>query len=143
MLAPPSGLPLNQRQIEQITSHRCLGGVGSMKNSLWVLDVTFIFSFIALLQALHLKHDRVGSHVFERDLLVPHTLRIYGVGEKTVVSADDVEFKGILWLLNPELKFLFGVVVGKAAGGAGNVERRAHHTVEGPGRHLSDHYGFS
>lgn len=143
MLAPPSGVPLNQRQKEQITSHRCLGVVGSVKNRLWVLDVTFIFSFIALLQALDRKHDRVGSHVFERDLLVLHALRIHGVAEKPVVSADDVDFTGMLWLLNHELKFFFGVVVGKAAGGARNVERRAHHTVEGPGRRLSDHYGFS
>lgn len=143
MLAPPSGLPLNQRQKEQITSHHCLGAVGSEKNRLWVLDVTFIFSFIGVLQALDLKHDRVGSHVFERDLLVPHALRIHGVAEKLVVSAHDVDFNGMIWLLNPELKFFFGVVVGKAAGGAGNVERRAHHTVERPEWRLSGHYGFS
>lgn len=96
MLAPPSGLPRNQRQKEQITFHRCLGAVSSVKNSLCVLDGTFIFSFIALLQALDLKHDRVGSHVFERDLLVLHTLRIHGVAEKAVVSADDVDINGKL-----------------------------------------------
>lgn len=143
MLAPPAHVPLNQRQKEQITSHCCLGVVGSVINSLRVLDVTFIFSFIALLQALDLKDGRVGSHVRERDLLAPHAPRIHGVAEILVVSADDVDLNGILWHLNTEFEFFFEVLVGKAAGVAGNGEQRAHHTVQRPSRRFSGHSGFS
>lgn len=133
----------SQRQNEQITFHRCLRIVGSMINSLWVLYVAFIVSFIALLQALDGKDSQVGSHMCKRDLLVPHALRIHGVAEQLVVSADDVNFILIGWHLNTEFKFFVSEHVGKAAGVAGNGELRAHHAIQRPSRRFSADSGFS